>query len=215
MLQWLYLDMDRIQLIKINSFHLAVVSSLLIHSMAFTLPSLFVKREPMIKDYMRIELMTLEPAIRSAAAFKKSSSNEVKISKNKDDSVSQKMQQPVKEETENNASDEGEDNGEGEGNFESYVPSFRVLKLPQFVTRVQPEYPQKAKLKGIEAEVLVEVYIDTKGHPRKVVVLKSGGEDFDQVTVAAVYKSVFSPAISRDGKPLPVRARIPYTFELE
>ncbi|MEK6645102.1 MAG: energy transducer TonB [Candidatus Firestonebacteria bacterium] len=99
--------------------------------------------------------------------------------------------------------------------FSLYVPFFKVAQLPEFITKIKPEYPAKAKLKGIESTVLVEIYIDIEGNTRKIIILKSGGEDFDNATTEALYKSKFRPAISKDGKAVPVRIRIPFKFELE
>jgi protein TonB len=100
-------------------------------------------------------------------------------------------------------------------NFSDYVPSFKVAQLPRFINRVNPIYPETEKLSGKESEVLAEVYIDEKGNPRKVVILRSGGELFDKSVIDAVSKSKFSPAITTDGKIIPVRIRIPFKFELD
>jgi len=96
--------------------------------------------------------------------------------------------------------------------FSTYLPFFQVAKLPSFITMVKPVYPALAKSKGIEAEVLAEVYIDAEGTVRRVVILRSGGEEFDIAVIEAIYKSKFSPAVSKEGSPTPVRVRIPYKF---
>lgn len=95
------------------------------------------------------------------------------------------------------------------------MPVFKVARLPEFTEKINPVYPLEAKLKGIEKEVIVEVYIDTEGRARKVIVVKSGGGEFDNATIEAVYKSSFSPALGVDGKAVPVRVRIPFSFVLE
>jgi outer membrane biosynthesis protein TonB len=46
-------------------------------------------------------------------------------------------------------------------------------------------------------------------------VIKTGGMEFDQATIDAVSRSLFSPALSKDGSIVPVKVRIPYRFELE
>jgi len=47
------------------------------------------------------------------------------------------------------------------------VPVFKVLKAPKFLTRIKPYILLPAKLKNIETEVVVEVYIDTEGSREK------------------------------------------------
>ncbi len=96
-----------------------------------------------------------------------------------------------------------------------YLPFFQVLKLPEFLLRVKPAYPAKALADGKEAVVLVEIYISPEGEVKKVVVIKSGGDDFDAAVIGAIYKSKFRPAVSKEGKPVGVRVRIPYHFTLE
>ncbi len=89
------------------------------------------------------------------------------------------------------------------------------MRLPEFKIRKKPVYPVLAKIKGLEAEVLSEVYIDDEGLPRKVMIVKSGGVDFDKATLEALRQSVFTPALSKEGQPVPVRVRIPFKFELD
>lgn len=101
------------------------------------------------------------------------------------------------------------------GDYSGYLPFFQVLRVPEFLNRVQPVYPPQARLKGVETEVIAEVYIDINGNPRKVLIIKSGGVDFDNAIVEALYKSTFSPAVSKEMKPVPVKVKIPYKFELE
>lgn len=102
-----------------------------------------------------------------------------------------------------------------DGQFSLYLPFFKVMRLPEFKIRKKPVYPALAKTKGLEAEVLAEVYIDAEGLPRKVMIVKSGGEDFDKATMEALQQSVFTPALSKEGQPVPVRVRIPFKFELD
>ena len=101
------------------------------------------------------------------------------------------------------------------GDYSGYVPSFKVAQLPQARERIIPAYPANEKALGKEAEVLVEVYIDEGGNVRKVVVLRSGGQSFDEAIREALGRAAFTPAIALDGKRIPVKIRIPFKFELE
>lgn len=103
-----------------------------------------------------------------------------------------------------------------DGNADAVSGSLsNILRLPSFRTQTKPVYPPNAKMNGIEADVLVEVIIDGTGKTRHVVVVKSGGEEFDKATMDAVCKSSFTPALSTEGKTISVTVRIPFKFELE
>lgn len=93
------------------------------------------------------------------------------------------------------------------------VPIFQVTNLPRVVHWERPEYPPPMKALGREATVKVEALIDKAGKVRQVVVVKSGGVDFDIAALAAVERSSFLPA-NIDGRPVPVRYRIPVRFKL-
>lgn len=93
------------------------------------------------------------------------------------------------------------------------VPIFQVTNLPRVVHWERPEYPPQMKLLGREATVKVEALIDKTGKIRQVVVVKSGGADFDVAAIAAIGRSSFLPA-NIDGRPVPVRYRIPIRFKL-
>jgi TonB family protein len=99
--------------------------------------------------------------------------------------------------------------------FSNYLPFFKVARLPKFKEKISPVYPHQEKLLAKESEVLSEVYIDERGRVRKVVIIRSGGENFDKAIIEALYAAEFTPAISRDGKPVSVRVRIPFKFELD
>ena len=217
---------------RLSFFHDETISitvgiSLLLHGSVFVVSSLHLFRKKYsLNEYRIVELVDQEPkghagkgggrphASRDIIIPKPSAQPSIR------ESVPQKLVPDTTEETgeESDGDDEGGDGtggGSGDGESGSYLPVFKVARLPEFVARVKPVYPPQAKLKGKEAEVLVEVYIDTEGKPRKVVLLRSGGSDFDAATLEAAYRSTFRPAIAKDGKPVPVRVQIPYTFELE
>ncbi len=87
-------------------------------------------------------------------------------------------------------------------------PGKGVAKLPPL-----PAYPYLAATAKIQGEVVVEVAVDAKGEPSKVVVL--GGPP--QLAAAAeeyagAYR--FEPKLV-DGKPVPSRAKLALVFQLE
>jgi len=155
------------------------------------------------RDYKIVQLMDLETAQPQARPAPKPD-GDISVSKDSASNfVPQEKPQPEPE------------TSQGDGQFSLYLPFFKVMKLPEFITRVKPVYPAKAKLQGAESEVIIEVYIDAEGRPRKTLILRSGGEEFDKATADAISQSSFSPAISKEGKPVPVRVRIPFKFELD
>ena len=68
-------------------------------------------------------------------------------------------------------------------------------------------------VQGKEGKVKLEVLIDDKGKIRKVTVIKSAGEAFDQAAITAISNSSFTPG-NVDGKPVTVLLRVPVNFSL-
>jgi len=93
------------------------------------------------------------------------------------------------------------------------VPLFKLTKMPNFLHKELPTYPESMRSLGKTATVLLEILIDETGKVAKVTVVKSGGGDFDQAAKEAFMRSSFTPA-EVDGKPVPVLLRQPVTFQL-
>lgn len=94
-----------------------------------------------------------------------------------------------------------------------YIPQHRVTRAPNFKTQVKPAYPSSERAGGVEARVLVEVYINEYGGVDDVKVINSGGLLFDQAVITAVKASSFSPGYL-EGKTVAVRVQIPYVFKI-
>jgi TonB family protein len=93
------------------------------------------------------------------------------------------------------------------------VPIFEVSSLPRFVHRANPIYPPAMKQQSKEGTVLIEALVDATGKVRKVEVIQSAGQAFDQAAIAAIQGSTFIPA-KTNGKPVPVLLRVPIRFRL-
>lgn len=89
-----------------------------------------------------------------------------------------------------------------------------VEKLPEMVFAAKPEYPEIAKRAGITGKVFVKVLVDKEGRPKKVVVIKSDSELFNEAAKEAAMKSAFSPALQNQ-HPISVWIVLPYRFTLE
>jgi TonB family protein len=94
-----------------------------------------------------------------------------------------------------------------------YQPIQSISRNPSFKVQLKPAYPPSERAAGIEARVIVEVYINENGTVDDVKLIKSGGRPFDQAVMKAVQDSSFEPGF-RDDKPVPVRVQIPYAFKL-
>ncbi|MCL4538262.1 MAG: TonB family protein [Bacteroidetes bacterium] len=91
-----------------------------------------------------------------------------------------------------------------------FVP---VEKEPQIIRGAKPEYPDLAQRAGIEGRVIVKIWVDREGKPRKAIVLKSDAEMFNKPAVDAAMQHRFTPAIMNQG-PVAVWVVIPFTFQL-
>ena len=92
-------------------------------------------------------------------------------------------------------------------------PFVAVEKSPVVIRSVVPEYPRLAAELGVEGRVWVKIWVDENGRTRKVVVLKSDAEVFEEPAVKAAMQFLFTPAIM-NGKPVSVWVSIPFNFRL-
>ena len=76
------------------------------------------------------------------------------------------------------------------------------------------EYPNVAKMAGIEGKVYVLVFISETGAVDDVKVIKGIGGGCDEATVTAVKGSKFKPA-SNGGAPTKVKLSLSFTFKLK
>jgi TonB family protein len=84
---------------------------------------------------------------------------------------------------------------------------------PKLIHHVDPQYSLEARQKGINGEVLVGLFIDEKGEPQDVHVIRGIGYGLDEEAVKAVGQYRFIPA-ARDGKPVKVQLTIAVRFAI-
>ncbi len=84
---------------------------------------------------------------------------------------------------------------------------------PVLLTFARPDYPEVARLSGLEGQVLVKVLVNKNGQVDQVVVLKGVHPLLDRAAVNAARRCKFKPGTQRT---IPVRAwlAIPYNFRL-
>lgn len=90
-----------------------------------------------------------------------------------------------------------------------------LKEYPKPISPIQPEYPQIAKLAGIEGKVLVEALISENGDVLETKVMKSDHETLIGAAVAAIKTTKFSPGINKEGKRVKAWVVIPMAFKLD
>lgn len=88
-----------------------------------------------------------------------------------------------------------------------------VEKEPAIVKRIEPKYPEIALRAGLEGTVYVKMWVDKEGKVRKVVILKSDAEIFNQPAHDAAMQWVYTPALMQKG-PVSVWVAVPFKFRL-
>jgi len=87
-------------------------------------------------------------------------------------------------------------------------------QAPMVVKRVEPKYPEIAQRAGLEGTVHVKLWVDKEGKVRKVVVLKSDAELFNEPSIEAGMQWVFTPAMQHNG-PVSVWVAVPFKFRIK
>lgn len=97
--------------------------------------------------------------------------------------------------------------------FESIVPESTV-SVPARLVAVEPVvYPPDARVEQVEADVPVEIVVDTGGRVTEATLLRRAGYGFDDSALAAVRRYRFTPA-QKAGQPVRVRMRWVVQFRL-
>jgi D-alanyl-D-alanine endopeptidase (penicillin-binding protein 7) len=90
----------------------------------------------------------------------------------------------------------------------------RGVKRPVVVDMKKAEYPESAKAKQIQGDVVMDVLIDAQGKVSDVTVVKKLADELDAAATAAIKDSTFRPGL-KDGKPVPVKVTITVAFRLK
>jgi TonB family protein len=84
---------------------------------------------------------------------------------------------------------------------------------PKVISKIEPEYPNMARLANMEGKVIAYLWIDKKGKVRDVKIMKSDSEIFNQAVIDAAKQWVFAPAMMNNG-PVAVWLSVPFVFNL-
>lgn len=82
-----------------------------------------------------------------------------------------------------------------------YVPR-EYDEPPSIAKECRPVYPDRARKRGVEGDVVLLVFIDERGEVKNVLVHSSPGlKSMEREAISAAYKCKFNPAL-KDGEPV-------------
>jgi len=129
--------------------------------------------------------------------------------------VKDETKPPVPAEPTTPATNPGENSGQGTP--ESFLPQSQIDTPPQIPTKqIQSKvvYPDMAQKMGLEALVILELFIDHTGKIIRISVLKDPGHGFAEAAIKAFEGISLNPA-QAGGVPVAVRWRYPIRFTLK
>jgi protein TonB len=89
-----------------------------------------------------------------------------------------------------------------------------IMARPLYRKNPPPNYPRRARRKGYEGNVILEVLVDEQGNVMELKLFKSSGyKSLDQSALSSVRKWLFQPG-TRNGKAAQMWVRVPIRFKL-
>ena len=104
--------------------------------------------------------------------------------------------------------------GDGNMKFEYIAREVEPAAYPGFKVEDFVEYPDLAKEAGIEGRVIIAAFINKKGIPKNIYLVKGVFESLDKEALNAVKQSRWIPA-KQQGKRIGVWVNIPVAFKLK
>jgi protein TonB len=99
------------------------------------------------------------------------------------------------------------------GGFSAYDQE-QVDQRPSISSRVEPEYPARARRMNVEGTVVVELVVDTGGLPKACAVHSAEPPGyFEKAALNAAQRLRFIPG-KLDGRPVNTLVRLPFVFRL-
>jgi protein TonB len=90
-----------------------------------------------------------------------------------------------------------------------------VEVAPTISSTKEPYYPEIAQKSGLEGTVWVRILVDTSGRGKRVEILKSTSEVFNESALAAARAYTFLPALAKGtGRPVEVWVTLPFKYKL-
>ncbi len=91
------------------------------------------------------------------------------------------------------------------------VPAESGVSAPVATKEVKPVYPRDLLKKRVEGQVVVTCLVGTDGRPSDVRVATPSNPALDKAAVKALQAWRFTPG-TKDGRPVPVRVDVEFTF---
>jgi TonB family protein len=86
--------------------------------------------------------------------------------------------------------------------------------MPAPIREISPDYPAQAREQGVEGTAVVNFLVDRNGKVRSARIERSAGSPLlDEAALTAARESEYRPALTSDGKPVPVTIQRPFTFK--
>ncbi len=102
----------------------------------------------------------------------------------------------------------------GLGSGDSPFSGDQVDEPPVLLSRVVPAYPEDARRRRIEGEVVLRVVVDSNGRVENSIKVIESIPMLDRAAIEAVRKWRFSPGRNRDGTAVRVLLEVPLRFTL-
>lgn len=100
------------------------------------------------------------------------------------------------------------------GRGDAPVPVELAGRSPILRSRVLPTYPEAARLRGREGQVVLRAVIDRSGRVESEITVVRSDPDFDAAAIAAFRQWLFDPARDREGRPIRVVLTVPLRFQI-
>jgi protein TonB len=95
------------------------------------------------------------------------------------------------------------------------LPVAQVANPPLLLSRVMPEYPRQARLRGVEGLVLLEAILDLEGRIEEEIKVLQSIPSLDSAAIQALRRWRFRPARDHKNQPVRVILEVPVRFVLK
>lgn len=95
------------------------------------------------------------------------------------------------------------------------MPAAQVANPPLLLSRVMPEYPRQARLRGVEGLVLLEAILDLEGRIEEEIKVLQSIPSLDNAAIQALRRWRFRPARDHRNQPVRVILEVPVRFVLK
>ena len=96
--------------------------------------------------------------------------------------------------------------------FKPKVVTISYDNPPEALTQIEPVYPEDALKKGIEGQIIVQVFINSEGRVKETLIMKGiPNSGLDKAAMEAIRGTSFKPAL-KSNKPIGVWISIPLNF---